>query len=134
MKYLLDTNTCIRYLNGRSLKVRQKLDSLEPNDIAVPSIVKAELFFGSQKSHDPDQAIAKQKKFLQPFVSLAFDDAAAEVYGIIRVYLEKQGTPIGPNDVIVASVAISNNLVLVSHNTREFSRIPNIQLEDWEAE
>jgi tRNA(fMet)-specific endonuclease VapC len=134
MKYLLDTNTCIRYLNGRSPRVRQKLDSLEPSDIAVPSIVKAELFFGSRKSENPEYALVKQRKFLQPFVSLPFDDDAAEAYGIIRAYLEKQGTPIGPNDVIVASLAISNNLILVSHNTREFSRVPNIHLEDWEAE
>lgn len=132
MKYLLDTNTCIRYLNGRSPNIRQKLDSLEPDDIAIPSIVKAELFFGSRKSQNPEQALEKQRKFLMPYISLPFDDEAAETYALIRATLEKQGKPIGPNDLIVAAIAISKNLIVVTHNIKEFSRVPNIQLEDWD--
>lgn len=132
MRYLLDTNTCIRYLNGRSESIRQHIESTSPQDILICSIVKAELFYGSQKSHYPEKNLAKQQRFLNCFQSLPFDDGAAAVYGQIRAQLERSGTPIGPNDLLIAAIAISNQVTLVSHNTREFKRIDLLQLEDWE--
>ena len=67
------------------------------------------------------------------FVSLPFDDAAASVYAIIRAHLESAGTPIGPYDLQIAAIALANGLTLVTHNTREFSRVPGLLLEDWEV-
>jgi tRNA(fMet)-specific endonuclease VapC len=96
MIYLLDTNSCIVYLNGHNLTLKSKLESHRDSDIAVCSIVKSELFYGSQKSQNPLKSIAKQKKFLSRFVSIPFDDKSVEIYGIIRADLERKGTPIGP--------------------------------------
>lgn len=133
MKYLLDTVTCIRHLNQRSPAIIQKLASLPVGEVAVCSVVKAELFYGAAKSHDPISTRAKQARFLSAFPSLPFDDAAAAIYGTVRGKLEAQGTPIGPNDLLIASIALANQLILVTHNTREFGRISGLQLEDWEV-
>lgn len=132
MIFLLDSNTCILYLKGKSTSVKARLDSLSPDDIAVCSLVKAELFFGSQQSTTPEQSLAVQESFLDQFVSLPFDDKAARFYARIRAQLKKAGTPIGPNDLLIASIALANNLILVTHNSREFGRVPNLVLEDWE--
>ena len=133
MKYLLDTNTCIRYLNGRSEEIKQKMAAANQQDIALCSVVKAEMFYGAMKSLHPENNLAKQRKFTKCFVSLPFDDKAAEVYGQLRAQLEKAGTPIGPNDLLIAAIAVANNLTLVTHNTREFSRIAMLPCEDWES-
>jgi tRNA(fMet)-specific endonuclease VapC len=131
--YLMDTNTCIRYLNGRAPNVRSRLRALRPTDIAVCSVVKAELFAGAARSTDPARTRARQDVFLAPFASLPFDDPAAEIYARIRAQLEAAGTPIGPYDLQIAAITLANNLILVTHNVREFSRIIGLQLEDWEA-
>ena len=133
MTYLLDTNACIRYLNRRSVGVLRRLQALKPQDVAVCSIVKAELFYGAMRSNHPHKTLAKQQKFLSQFVSLPFDDPAAEVYGKIRAELAAKGTPIGPNDLMIAAIAIVNNVTLVTHNTREFSRVNGLRIEDWDA-
>jgi tRNA(fMet)-specific endonuclease VapC len=133
MKYLLDTNVCIRYLNGRSKKVRKRLRSLRPEEIAVCAVVKAELFAGATRSQNPTRTMARLRAFLAPYVSLPFDDRAAEVYGEIRAQLETAGTPIGPHDLEIAAIALANDLILVTHNTREFGRVPDLRIEDWEA-
>ena len=132
MKYLLDTNTCIRHLNQRSIPIIRKMSSVPPVDIVVCSIVKAELFTGSAKSRTPEQTLAKQQRFLGQFVSLPFDDHAAMTYSAIRATLEKRGVQIGPLDMMIAAIAFTHNLTLVTHNTAEFSRITNLRSEDWE--
>lgn len=132
MTYLLDTNVCIVYLNQRSSRVFERLEVLLPSVIAVCSVVVAELFYGAMKSRRPAETLARQREFLQPFVSLPFDDRAAERYAGIRADLEKQGRPIGPNDLMIAAIAIANDLTLVTANTGEFSRIGELRCEDWE--
>ena len=132
MKYLLDSNTCIRHLNRRSQPIIRRLSELSAADIAVCSVVKAELYYGAAKSNNPVQTLATQQEFLRQFVSLPFDDTAAEIYGRERARLEQLGTPIGPNDLLIASIALANGLVLVTHNTPEFKRVSNLQMEDWE--
>jgi len=132
--YLLDTNVCIVYLKGRSQKVRGRIDELEAEQIAVCSVVKAELFYGSMRSNNPEKNLNLQKSFVSQFVSLPFDDSCAEFYGKVRADLEKKGTPISSNDVQIASIALVNDLILVTHNIREFSRIDGLKIEDWEAE
>ncbi len=133
MTHLLDTNACVRYLNGRAVRVRNKLATMPPGAVGVCSVVKAEMYAGAMKSNDPARTRSAQQAFFNQFLSLPFDDAAASVYGIIRAHLEAAGTPIGPYDLQIAAIALANNLILVTHNTREFSRIPGLLLEDWEV-
>lgn len=132
MKYLLDTNTCIRYINGRSLEIRLKLPTIPARDIVVCSIVRAELFYGAAKSRTPAQSLEKQARFLRPYATLTFDDSAADEFGRIRAYLERNGTPIGPYDMQIAAIALVHGLIVVTHNTSEFGRINGLKLEDWE--
>jgi tRNA(fMet)-specific endonuclease VapC len=132
MKYLLDSNTCIRYINGRSPKIAERLNSLPEGEAMVCAIVKAELLFGAMRSQNPSKTVSIQRQFLSLFASLPFDDTAAEYYGQIRADLTYKGTPIGGNDLLIASIALANKLILVTHNTREFSRVTALQIEDWE--
>ncbi len=134
MKYLLDTNTCIRYMNGRSQSVTDKLNALNEGDAVVCSVVKAELFFGALRSQNPIKTMAGQRQFLSLFISLPFDDTAAERYGQIRADLTIKGTPIGGNDLLIAAIALANDLILITHNTNEFKRIVGLKIEDWEAD
>jgi len=132
MNWLLDTNACIRYLNGRAPKLRQRVSAAQPGDLLVCSVVKAELYYGSARSTDPVRSLPKQNVFLSLFPSLAFDDAAAEAYGRIRAELENKGQPIGPNDLLVAAIALANGVTLVTHNTNEFGRVTGLLTDDWE--
>ena len=134
MKFLLDTNTCIIYLRGKNLTLKQKLESINTEDIAICSIVKSELFYGALKSAKPERNLAAQQEFLAQFISLPFDDSATMIFGTIRTRLESLGTPIGPYDLQIASIALNHNLTLVTHNTREFKRVNDLQLQDWEIE
>lgn len=132
MKYLLDTDTCIRYINGRSPKIRAKLPTIPLADVGVSIITKAELFYGSAKSQTPERSREKQLEFLQTVQTVLFDESGAVVYGDIRAHLDALGTPIGGNDLLIATTALADNLILVTHNTPEFGRVPGLKLEDWE--
>jgi tRNA(fMet)-specific endonuclease VapC len=132
MNWLLDTNACIRYLNGRAPGLKRRIDATNPSDILVCSVVKAEMYFGAHRSNNPNGALDNQRRFLSRFASLIFDDLAAEVYGRIRSTLATAGTPIGPNDLLIAAIAMANSVTLVTHNTGEFGRVTGLQLEDWE--
>jgi tRNA(fMet)-specific endonuclease VapC len=133
MSFLFDTNACISYLNDYLSPIRRKLEGLSPNQIFVCSVVKAELFYGAMKSHNPKQTLLKQELFLNQFVSYPFDDKAAKIFGEIRAHLARLGTPIGPYDLQIAAIAIEHNVTLVTHNTDEFSRVPHLRFEDWEG-
>ena len=133
MNYLLDTDTCIRYINGRAPKIRARLSTVRRVDVGVSIISKAELYYGSAKSQTPERSRQKQLEFLRTIQSMPFDEAAAVVYGDIRAYLDKQGTPIGGNDLLIAATVLAGELILVTHNTREFRRVPGLKLEDWEV-
>lgn len=132
MKWLLDTNVCIRYLQGRSINIRREIQSRPPGELVICSVVRAELFYGSMKSDRPALNLAKQRVFVERFPSLPFDDSAALVFGQIRAELQRQGKPIGPYDLQIAAIALLHGLTLVTHNTREFSRIEGLTLVDWE--
>jgi tRNA(fMet)-specific endonuclease VapC len=87
-----------------------------------------------RKSKVREKTLAALRVFLDAFVSLPFDDQAARVYADIRVELEEQGTPpIGPNDLLIAAIAVAYNATLVTHNRREFGRVSNLTCEDWES-
>ena len=133
MIYLLDTNVCIVYLKGLNNNLKQTLESHNLRDIVVCSVVKAELFYGAIKSQKSQQNLIQQQIFLSRFISLPFDDRCTKIYGEIRTRLEKAGTPIGPYDLQIASIAIANDLILVTHNVAEFQRISELNIEDWEV-
>jgi len=133
MRYLLDTNVCIRYITGRSEKVKQHIYNTPCQEISVCSVVKSELYYGAMKSQKPEFNLHQQNLFLNQFNSFDFDDKAAKIFGEIRCQLEKQGMPIGAYDTQIAAIALANKLILVTHNTREFSRIPQLTIEDWEV-
>lgn len=133
MKFLLDTNTCIRYINGRAPAIRDHVLNVADIDIAITAITKAEMFAGAEKSQTPKRSRDKQEAFFSRFASLAFDDAAAHEFGHIRAALETAGTPIGPYDMQIAAIALVHDLILVTHNTREFERVPGLRIEDWET-
>ncbi|MEO5729020.1 MAG: type II toxin-antitoxin system VapC family toxin [Byssovorax sp.] len=133
MKYLLDSNTCIRFLNQRSPAVIDRLTDTSDEDIFVCSVVKAEMFYGSERSQRRERNLAVQRAFFSRYVSLPFDDAAAEKYAVLRADLEARGQLIGANDLLIAAIALAHDMTLVTHNMTEFSRVPELRLEDWEA-
>ena len=133
MTFMPDTNTCIRYFTNRNAGVVQRMSATDPSEIVVCDIFKAELYFGAEKSQRRQANLELYEEFFFQFRSLPFDAAAARVYGRIRLALELAGTPVGPMDTLIAAIAIANNVILVTHNTREFSRIPGLQIEDWES-
>jgi tRNA(fMet)-specific endonuclease VapC len=111
-----------------------KLGRHHPNEIRVCSIVRAELSFGAYRSSRPAENLRILEKFLAPYESLPFDDPCGDIYGRIRADLAALGTPIGPNDLMIAAIAIKNDLTLVSANTREFGRVAGLSIENWETE
>lgn len=131
MTYCLDTNTCIYYLTGRDPAVKERLLAHSPREILIPSIVEAELLYGAQRSLRRDHTTSAVREFLLPFSIAAFGSAAAQVYARIRTDLERIGQPIGPNDLIIAAIAIATETTLVTHNMAEFSRVAGLSLEDW---
>ncbi len=131
MTYLLDTDTCIAFLRGRDPGIRRRFAALTAEEIIVPAPVRGELFYGAARSQDPLRTRRQIDAFLVPFASLPFDDTAADAYGEIRAQLAASGTLIGPNDLLIAAIARAASLTLVTHNTREFGRVPGLVLDDW---
>ena len=130
--YIPDTNVWIKYLNPIDSPAKQKLTSINTQQLYFCSVVKAELLFGAYKSARKEQNLEKLKLLFSHFYCLPFDDESIESYASIRSQLSKKGTPIGANDLFIASIALAHDLILVTHNTREFSRIRELKLEDWE--
>ena len=130
-KRLLDTNICIGILKGQASLI-ERLRSLRPADVVVCAVVRAELYYGARKSRQVDHNLAGLGRFLAPLETLPFDDSAAEEYGLIRTDLERTGTPIGPNDMLIAAIARAQDCVLVTRNVREFGRVHRLRLESWE--
>ena len=130
--YLLDSNVCIHLLNNRHTQIEQHFRNLSPTEIALCSIVKAELLFGARHSQRVEANLQLLHHFFAPLNSLAFDDRCAEEYGVIRADLSAQGKIIGPNDLLIAAIAKAHDAILVTHNTHEFSRITGLRLEDWQ--
>lgn len=131
--YLLDTNVCIHLLNNRHSQIERHFRGCSPSEVALCSIVKAELLFGARNSKKVEANLQLLKHFFAPLVSLPFDDRCAEEYGAIRADLSAQGQLIGPNDLLIAAIARVHDAVLVTNNFKEFSRISGLRMEDWQA-
>jgi tRNA(fMet)-specific endonuclease VapC len=133
MTYLLDTNVCIHLLNERHPVILQHFLQHSPADIALCSVVKAELLYGARRSQRIEANLQLLKTFFAPLRSLHFDDECAEHYGQIHADLLTQGKPIGPNDTLIAAIARAHDATLITHNSSEFSRVPGLRMEDWEV-
>ncbi len=128
--WVLDTNTLIYFFKGFGC-VAENILSRPPADIAVPAIVLYELKVGIKKSGSPQKREDQLKEFTTQAQVLPFGEGEAGYAATIRASLEQRGKPIGPYDTLIAATALSNNATLVTHNTKEFSRIDNLMVEDW---
>ena len=133
MAWLLDTNSWIVYLKSTQSPIRARLEELKPADIVLCSVVKAELLHGAEKYGQRERRLAILTGLFSPYASLPFDDTAAAIYGHIRHQLETAGTVLGPNDLMIASIALAGSHTIVTHNAAEFGRVPGLQIEDWQA-
>ncbi len=131
--WLPDTNVWIRYLNPQLSPVKACFLRYPADQIFLCDVVKAELFYGAFKSTRRDKNLALLDELSNGFLSLPFDGNTAHHFGRIRADLARAGNPIGPYDLQIAAIALSHSLTLVTHNTREFSRVDGLHLEDWET-
>lgn len=131
MIYLLDTDSCVYVLTGREPLVGRRLQSIRDADIAISVVTRAEMYSGAVRSERPGSTRAAQDSFFARFTSLPFDEAAADAYGHIDGFLKSRGISIGPLDTQIAAIAIAHGLRLVTHNTRHFSRVPQLAIVDW---
>ena len=131
MNYLLDTNTCIYVINKKASSVIKRIQTKQPEQIAISTITQAELEYGVRRSRYPDQNRVALLEFLFPFFLLDFDQMAAGQYGLIRSLLEAKGRPIGPMDLLIAAQAKSRDFILVTNNEKEFRRVEGLRIENW---
>ena len=131
LKRLLDTNVCIHLIRRRPQAVLHRFGDYGIGEVGVSSVTVAELRYGAEKSAKPEQNLEALGRFLLPLDVLAFGGEAAAAYGRVRAALEKAGTPIGPLDNLIAAHAVSMGVTLVTNNTREFGRVPDLEVEDW---
>ncbi|MDZ7958187.1 MAG: type II toxin-antitoxin system VapC family toxin [Aulosira sp. DedQUE10] len=134
MTYLLDSNVCIRLINNSSLAVTIRLAAQQPEDILISTITQLELYYGAYRSAQLEKNLEILQRFFSQFTIIHLNMEGAIIAGKIRADLAASGTPIGPYDVQIAAIAMANNLILVTHNTKEFSRVNGLQIEDWEEE
>ena len=131
MLYLLDTNTCIYFLNRSSERIISQFKKYSPSEIMLSSITVAELFYGAEKSKARKKNWAVVEDFVSNFGIVPFDEKSCQTYAKIRASLEKPGVPIGPMDLLIASISLANNFILVTNNIKEFRRIKGLKLENW---
>ena len=131
MHYLLDTNICIYLIKKRPLSVIDRFRQYSPKDVAISTITLFELQYGIEKSQYRQRSEDALAKFLLPLNLIEIDRSSAVEAAIIRAQLEKKGMPIGPYDLLIAGLARSLDMILVTNNTKEFERIDNLHLENW---
>ena len=131
MIYLLDTNTCIFYLNNSNANIVGQLEKLPTSRIRIPSIVAAELMYGAEKSGRREHNMKIFRSFLSIYDITDFGGRAIDSYGEIRADLERRGQTIGGNDIIIAATVLANDGILITNNTDEFSRVKGLKTEDW---
>lgn len=134
MKYVLDANAWIGWIRRNQPKLIARIVATPPADLRLCSVVVGELIYGAEHSPITHRASnrAKVEDLRRMYRSLPYGDRAAEVYGRVRAGLAALGTPIGSNDLMIASVALSRGYTVVTHNTAEFGRVPGLLVEDWQ--
>jgi len=131
MRYLLDTDICIYSIKARPQRVAERLARAEPGSVGISAITYAELMTGVFKSAHVEDNLARLQRLAELLAIVAFDENAGAFYGRIRADLEKRGQAIGSLDMLIGATALANQLVLVRDNTAEFSRIKDLELENW---
>lgn len=131
-QYLLDTNVCIEIARGRYPGIQNRMAALSYGEVTICSIVWAELELGARLSQKGYARARTQIEVFSLLPQWPFDRTCAERYAELRADLQRQGQLIGGNDMQIAATALAQGLILVTHNTREFSRVPGLQLEDWQ--
>lgn len=131
MKLMLDTHTCIALIKRKPAHALQQFNKYQIGDIGISAVTLAELRYGVSKSQHQAKNHAALEEFILPLELAAFDEEATAAYGVVRAALEKQGTPIGPLDTMIAAHALSLGVTLVTNNTREFERVAKLKIVDW---
>lgn len=131
MRYLLDTNICIYIIKNHPPGVLEKFRQHSPEDVAVSSITLFELEYGVNKSHYKKRSQNALAKFLLPLNVIDLDRFAASEAAAIRAHAEKKGRPMGPYDILIAGIAKSQNMRLVTNNEKEFETIEGLGIENW---
>ena len=131
MRRLLETDVVIAAIRGRPPDVRKRLRALSPDDVAVSAITVAELWYGAERSTDPERTRTLFEEYLEPFEVYPFDRGAAKHHGHLRHRLRRQ--PIGERDLLIASIAVAGRLTIATGNVREFRRVPGVKVEGWEC-
>ena len=131
MEFMLDTNICIYIIKRKPIDVIDRFKQTEISQIGVSAITLSELSYGVSKSSKPEQNQMALAQFIAPLEILQYGDDAAQYYGTLRTHLEKQGTPIGSLDMLIAAHALSTDCTLVTNNEKEFIRIPSLKIENW---
>lgn len=133
MRYMLDTNICIYIMKHHPPQVRQRLEQVAIGEVVISGIVLAELRFGIHKSLHRERNEQALADFLDFCLILDWPYEAADRYGLLRAQLQRQGTPIGGHDLLIAAHALHLGTTLVTNNTTEFERIPDLRVENWAA-
>ena len=131
IKYMLDTNTCIYIIKRKPDMVIERFKRTKISQIGISSITLSELLYGVSKSSKPEQNQVALVQFVAPLEILPYGDGSAQYYGDLRADLEKQGTPIGSLDMLIAAHALSIGCILVTNNEKEFVRISNLKIDNW---
>lgn len=131
MKFLIDTNICIYIMNNHPAEVVQKFRNVGVGNIGISSITVSELQYGVFKSKRIKENTRRLEEFLSPFEILLYGEDESKYYGKLRNQLEQQGNTIGPLDLSIAAHALSNKLILVTNNEKEFSRVKSLKVENW---
>ena len=131
MRYLLDSNIVIFALKDPACIAANRLKATDVTDIAICSVVEAELYLGARKYGHPARRKTTLDEMLAPYTSLPFDSACVPQYARIRDHLEREGNRIGANDLLIAAIALTHDLTVVTHNCDEFNRVPGLRVEDW---
>ncbi|MBA2375388.1 MAG: type II toxin-antitoxin system VapC family toxin [Actinomycetota bacterium] len=131
MSRILDTNICIYLIRGRSPEALDRFEEFEVGEVGVSVVTVSELRYGVEKSARVEKNREALERFLLPLEIMDFDLDATSAYGRVRANLEKNGTPIGPLDTLIAAHAISLDATLATNNTREFERVQGLRIEDW---
>ena len=131
IEYLLDTNACIEMIRGRSQRVITRLKQCAPGSVGISSITLGELYYGVERSSNPQRNLLALTQFCAPIEILPFDDRAAAVYGRVRQDLEQSGFPAGPLDTLIAAHTLSEGTTLVTDNVREFRHVKGLKVENW---
>ncbi|GAB6063597.1 type II toxin-antitoxin system VapC family toxin [Deferrisoma palaeochoriense] len=133
IRYLLDTNICIYLIREKPEPVIRRFVRLPVSSVGISAVTLSELEYGVEKSSRPEQNRLALTRFLAPLEILPYDDEAARTYGRVRAHLERQGTPIGALDTLIAAHALAVGCTLVTNNEREFRRVPGLRMENWAA-